>query len=143
MSGGKGRNVSRIILWQSSASVALWNGAIVGSQASPVQGRMNAGGLGQSSCVCPTVYRPGQALGCIFKWTGRLGSQSLKRLTLAQVMISWLVSSIPASGSVLTVRAWSLLRILCLPLSLPVPCLCCVCVCVFLSKINNKNILKN
>ena len=44
---------------------------------------------------------------------------SVKRLTSAQVMISQSMSSSPASGSVLT--AWSLLHILCLPLSLPLP----------------------
>ena len=52
--------------------------------------------------------------------------QSVKRLTLAQVMISWFVSSSPASGSVLTAQSWSLLQILSLSLSaLPplVPCL--------------------
>ena len=39
--------------------------------------------------------------------------------TLAQVMISQFVSSSPISGSLLTV--WSLLRILCPPLSAPFP----------------------
>ena len=48
-------------------------------------------------------------------------AQSVKRLTSAQVMISWFVGSGPTSGSVLTAGAWSLLRILCLPLSLPLP----------------------
>uniref|UniRef100_A0ABI7ZJ96 HMG box domain-containing protein n=1 Tax=Felis catus TaxID=9685 RepID=A0ABI7ZJ96_FELCA len=42
------------------------------------------------------------------------------RPTSTQVMISQFVSLNPQSGSVLT--AWSLLRILCLPLSLPFPC---------------------
>ena len=44
-------------------------------------------------------------------------AQLVKRLTLAQVMISLFVSSSPASGSMLT--AQGLLHILCLPLSLP------------------------
>ena len=46
-------------------------------------------------------------------------AQSVKHPTSAQVMISQFVSSSPSSGSVLTLRAWNLLRILCLPLSLP------------------------
>ena len=41
-----------------------------------------------------------------FKQGGALrGAQSVKHLTSAQVMISWLVSSSPASGSVLTVQS--------------------------------------
>ena len=48
-------------------------------------------------------------------------AQSVERLTSAQVVISQSVSSSPALGSVLTARAWSLLQILCLPLSLPLP----------------------
>ena len=48
--------------------------------------------------------------------------QLIKRLTSAQVMISWFVSSSPASDSVLTAwslepGAWNLFQILCLPLS--------------------------
>ena len=43
-------------------------------------------------------------------------AQSVERPTSAQVMICWLTSSSPASGSVLTAR--SLLWVLCLPLSL-------------------------
>ena len=42
-------------------------------------------------------------------------AQSVKHPTLAQVMISQFTGSSPAFSSVL--RAWSLLRILCLPLS--------------------------
>ena len=45
----------------------------------------------------------------------------VERLTLAQVMISQLVSSSPMSGSVLTAQSLELLWILCLPLSLPLP----------------------
>ena len=59
-------------------------------------------------------------------------AQSVKRLTSAQVMISRFMGSSPTLGSVLTARGWSLLRILCLPLSLCLPHLCCVS----LSKIN-------
>ena len=55
-------------------------------------------------------------------------AQSVKRLALAQVMISPSVSSSPTSGSVLT--AWSLLQILCLPLSLTLPCSCSVSLCL-------------
>ena len=44
---------------------------------------------------------------------------SAERPTSAQLMISQLVSSSPASGSVLTARSLSLLLILCLPLSAP------------------------
>ena len=48
-------------------------------------------------------------------------ARSVKRPTSAQVMISRLVGSSPASGSVLTARSLALLRILRLPLSLPLP----------------------
>ena len=37
-------------------------------------------------------------------WSGAWGAQSVKRSTLAQVMISWLVSLSPVSGSVLTAQ---------------------------------------
>ena len=46
-------------------------------------------------------------------------AQLVKRSSSAQIAISQFVSSSPTSGSVLT--AWSLLQILCLPLSLPLP----------------------
>ena len=46
-------------------------------------------------------------------------TQSVKHLTLAQVMISWFVGSSPTSGSVLT--AQSLVQILCLLVSAPPP----------------------
>ena len=49
-------------------------------------------------------------------------AQLVERLTPAQVMILQLTSLSPMSGSVLTARAWTLLRILRLPLSLPLPC---------------------
>ena len=69
---------------------------------------------------------------------GRPGAQSVKRLTSSQVMTLRFLGSSPASGSVLTARAWSLLRILCLLFSRPFPCLYSVSV----SKINIKRILK-
>ena len=59
-------------------------------------------------------------------------AQSVKCLTLAQIIISQFVGSDAMSGSVLT--AWSLLQILCLPLSLALPHLCSVS--VSLSKIS-------
>ena len=48
-------------------------------------------------------------------------AQSVKCLTLAQVMILRFSGSSPASGSVLTAQSLELLWILCLPLSLPLP----------------------
>ena len=52
----------------------------------------------------------------IYYW-GAWVAQSVKRLTLAQVMISWFMSSSPAWGSLLS--AQSRLQILCLLLSVP------------------------
>ena len=52
---------------------------------------------------------------------GCLSQLSIQLLISAQVMISQLVSSSPASGSALAVQG--LLGILSLPLSLPLPCL--------------------
>ena len=51
---------------------------------------------------------------------GRLGG-SAGCPTAAQVMVTWFMSSSPASDSVLTARSPELLRILCLPLSLSAP----------------------
>ena len=48
---------------------------------------------------------------------GWLSPLSFQLLILAQVMISWFTSLSPTSGSVLA--AWSLLGILCFPLSAP------------------------
>ena len=48
-------------------------------------------------------------------------AQPVEHPTSAQVMISQLVGSSPASGSVLTARSLELLQVLCLPLSLPLP----------------------
>ena len=59
-------------------------------------------------------------------------AQSVKRLTLAHVMILQFMSLSPISGLLLS--AWNPLRILCPPFSLPLPCLC------FLSQ--NKSALK-
>ena len=55
---------------------------------------------------------------------GACVAQSVKCLTSAQVMISKFMGLRPASGSVLTAwslepGAWSLFRILCVPLSAP------------------------
>ena len=49
-------------------------------------------------------------------------AQLVKRLTLAQVMISRPVSLSPALSSALTAGDWNLLPLLCLPLFLPLPC---------------------
>ena len=68
-------------------------------------------------------------------------TQPAKHPTSAQVMLSRFVGSSPTSGSLLSAcqhRAWSLLQILCLPLSLPLPYLRSVSLC--LSKINVKKI---
>ena len=42
------------------------------------------------------------------KWCGAWVAQSVKRPTLAQVMISWFLGSSPASGSVLTAQSLEL-----------------------------------
>ena len=56
-------------------------------------------------------------------FSGRLGAQSVGRLTLsAQVMISWFMGLSPTSGSLLS--AQNLPGILCLPLFLPFPHSC-------------------
>ena len=68
----------------------------------------------------------------IYTNQGRLGEQSVEPLTLAQVMISCLVSSNSTLGCAL--RSWSLLWILCFPLFLPLPC--SHSVSLTLSKIN-------
>ena len=65
---------------------------------------------------------PAPSQGCAVNVHGTRGAwvaPSVKCPTSAQVTISRLVSSSPASGSPLS--AQSLLRILCLPLSLPLP----------------------
>ena len=54
-------------------------------------------------------------------------AQSVESLTPAQVMISWFMGLSTSLGSVLTTGAWSLLQILCLPLSLLLPYLCSLC----------------
>ena len=54
----------------------------------------------------------------LWSW-GSWVAQSVEHPTLAQVMISWLVSLSPTLGSVLAAQSLELLQILCLPLSLP------------------------
>ena len=71
--------------------------------------------------------------------SGRLVAQSVKCPTSAQVMISQLKSSSPASGSVLTAQSLEPASdSVSPPLSAPpLPILrVCVCVCLSLSKIN-------
>ena len=63
-------------------------------------------------------------------------AQSVKRPTSARVMIPQFIGWSPTSGSVLTTGAWSLLQILCLPLSLLLPCSCSVSLSFSLSKLN-------
>ena len=57
---------------------------------------------------------------------GAWGAQSVKRPTSAQVMISWLVSSSPASGSVLTAQSLEPASGSVSPPSLPLPHSCSV-----------------
>ena len=66
-------------------------------------------------------------------------AQSVKRLTLAQVMMLWFVSLSPAVGSALT--AQSLLQILCCLLSLLLPHSCALSLLLSLS-LKNKETLK-
>ena len=56
-------------------------------------------------------------------------AQSVKRLTPAQVMISWFVSFSPESGSVLTAQSLEPTSDSVSPLSLPLPCSCSVSFC--------------
>ena len=75
---------------------------------------------------------------CAFKRWGAWVAQLVKRPTLAQVMISWLVSSSPTLGSVLTAQSLEPALILCLPLSLcPSPARA---LSLYFSKINIKKI---
>ena len=67
---------------------------------------------------------------------GRWVAQSVKRPTLAQVMIPRFAGSSPVSGS----EAWSLLQILCLPFSLSA--LPPLVLCLSLSKINKHKKIK-
>ena len=57
----------------------------------------------------------------VHTFRGTWVAQSVGRPTSAQVMVSQLVGSSPASGSVLTAQSLSLLRILCLPFSAATP----------------------
>ena len=70
------------------------------------------------------------------KYWGVWVAQSVERLTVAQVMISWLVGSSPKLGLCWQLRACSLLWILCHPLSAPPPLVLC------LSQLN-KHLKKN
>ena len=68
-------------------------------------------------------------------------AQSVERLTWAQVMISQVVGSSPASGSVLTAQSLEpALDSVSPALSLPLPCLCPIS--LPLSKINIKKLIK-
>ena len=57
---------------------------------------------------------------------GAWAASWVNRPTSAQVMISQFVGSSPTSGFVLTARSWSLLGILCFPLSVPPLLVLCV-----------------
>ena len=70
----------------------------------------------------------------VWVFRGTWVAHSVKRPTLAKVMVSLSMSSSPPSGSVLT--AQRLLQILCLPLSVPLPCSHSVSLSLSLSKIN-------
>ena len=56
-------------------------------------------------CVCVCVLAHAHAHGHSDKFRGGWVAESVKYQTLAQVMISWFVSSSPTSGSVLTARS--------------------------------------
>ena len=63
-----------------------------------------------------------------YHYRGPWVTQSVKRLTLAQVMISWSVSSSPASGSVLTTQSLELASDSVSPsLSVPLPLVLFLC----------------
>ena len=74
--------------------------------------RFRAEGFGPGCLHGSRWFKMGQPWGA---WV----AQSVGRPTSTQVMISRFMSSSPASGSVLTLGAWGLLRNLCLPLSAP------------------------
>ena len=59
------------------------------------------------------------------KW-GTWAAKLVKLPTLAQVMVSWLMSLSPALGSVLTCQSLDLALDSVSPPSLPLPCLCSV-----------------
>ena len=73
------------------------------------------------------------------KWKPQWGdawvAQSVKHLTSAQVVISWFVSSSPASGSVLTARS---LEPASDSVSLPLSAPRLLLLCLFLSKVNKR-----
>ena len=92
-------------------------------------------------CI-PGADMPRGALKCaVFqKYTTALGAPGwLSQLSVRLQLRSWSHSpwaQAPCRALCWHLRAWSLLHILCLPLSLPLPCSCSV------SKINNKNMFK-
>ena len=63
----------------------------------------------------------GDVLGLGSQQRGAWGAQSVERPTLAQVMISWVVSSSPTSGSLLSARQHRAHFASSVPLSLPLP----------------------
>ena len=74
--------------------------------------------------------------------SGHLGAQSAGRPTLAQVMISWFLSSSPMSGSVLTAQSLEPVSdSVFLPLSLPLPCLTLSLACAL--SLKNKHFLNH
>ena len=75
--------------------------------------------------ICPIQLRLLECQECT-KIRGAWVAQSVECPAAAQVMISWFVSSSPASGSVLTAQSLELLWILCLLLSLHLPLSCSV-----------------
>ena len=104
-------------------------------QAFPARSRMHV-----HEWVCLSVYHHFRihlsieehflVLSIVKNTGGAWVAQSVKRPTSTQVTISRSVSSSPASGSGLMAQAWSLLPILCLPLSLPLPRSCSVSLCL-------------
>ena len=80
-------------------------------------------------------------LKCPYYPRGTWVAQSVKCLTSAQVMISWLVSSSPALGSVLTARSLEPVSDSVSP-SLSAPPLLMLCLCLCLSKINKRQKVK-
>ena len=84
---------------------------------------------------CSDIHRINHTLEHSDYW-GAWVAQLVRHLTSAQVMILVFVSLSPTLGSLLTwqLRAWSLLWILCLPLSPPLPHSCSVFVSLSLSQ---------
>ena len=72
----------------------------------------------------------------ISSFWGAWVAQLVERPTLDQVMISQLVSLSPTWALCWQLRAWSLLQMLCLPLSLPLPCSRALSLSLSVSRIN-------